>query len=71
VVDDGVEGLLAPPRDVEAAARAIERLARDADLRARMGAAARRRFEAEFALDKVTARVLAAYARLQSARAGR
>jgi glycosyltransferase involved in cell wall biosynthesis len=71
VVDDGVEGLLAPPRDVEAAARAIERLARDADLRARMGAAARRRFEAEFAIDRVAAKVLAAYARLQSARVAR
>ena len=46
VVDDGVEGLLAPPRDIEAAARAIERLGRDADLRAawaRRRAAASRR----------------------------
>lgn len=68
VVDDGVEGFLTPRGDIEAAARAIERLARDDALRARMGAAARRRFEAEFALDRVTDKVLAAYARLQGPR---
>jgi glycosyltransferase involved in cell wall biosynthesis len=66
VVEDGVEGLLVAPRNAEAAARAIERLARDADLRARMGAAARARFEAEFSLDRVVAKVLAAYAGIQS-----
>lgn len=70
VVDDGVEGLLAPLGDIEAAARAIERLAGDADLRARMGAAARRRFEAEFTIDRVAATVLAAYARAPATRAG-
>ncbi len=70
VVDDGVEGLLAPLGDIEAAARAIERLARDPDLRASIGAAARRRFEAEFTIDRVAAKVLAAYARAPAARAG-
>jgi len=61
VVDNGVEGLLVPPRNVEATARAIERLASDADLRLQLGAAARRRFEAEFSVDLVVAKVLAAY----------
>jgi glycosyltransferase involved in cell wall biosynthesis len=71
VVDDGVEGLLVPPGNVEAASRAIERLASDADLRLRMGAAARRRFATEFTVDLVAAKVLAAYARVQSPLAGR
>jgi glycosyltransferase involved in cell wall biosynthesis len=70
-IDDGVEGLLAPLGDIEAASRAIERLARDGELRVRMGAAARRRFEAEFALERVAGRVLAAHARLEAAPAGR
>jgi len=44
VVRDGVEGLLVPPGDVDAAARAIVKLASDAALRAQLGAAANRRF---------------------------
>jgi glycosyltransferase involved in cell wall biosynthesis len=44
VVRDGIEGFLVPPRDSEAAARALVELARDAELRARMGQAAYRRF---------------------------
>lgn len=43
IVRDGVEGLLVPPRDVEALAHAIERLAREPELRLEMGRAARRR----------------------------
>jgi glycosyltransferase involved in cell wall biosynthesis len=41
VVEDGRTGLLAPPRDVEALADAIGRLAGDASLRAAMGRAGR------------------------------
>lgn len=41
VVLDGETGTLVPPRDVAAIADALERLARDAGLRARMGRAAR------------------------------
>ncbi len=40
VVRDGATGLLVPPRDAKALAHALERLARDRDLRRRMGAAA-------------------------------
>lgn len=42
-VKDGVEGLVVPPDDARALADALERLARDAGLRERLGAAARAR----------------------------
>jgi glycosyltransferase involved in cell wall biosynthesis len=41
VVDDGVTGLLVPPKDVPALAQAILRLLSDEDERRRMGVAAR------------------------------
>jgi colanic acid/amylovoran biosynthesis glycosyltransferase len=47
-------GLLVPPRDPVALADAIERLLADADLRRRLGAAARRTVQAEFDLAKTT-----------------
>ncbi len=50
LVDDGVTGLLVPPGDPGALADAIERLHADPSLRARLGAAARRRVEADFDL---------------------
>ena len=43
LADDGREGLLAEPADVDALARALERLAGDVSLRQRLGEAARRR----------------------------
>jgi glycosyltransferase involved in cell wall biosynthesis len=48
VVRDGREGFLVPPHDVDAAARALVKLACDASLRARMGAAANARFQERF-----------------------
>jgi len=48
VIEDGVEGLLVRLRDPPALAAAMVRLAGDAALRARMGAAARRRAEERF-----------------------
>jgi glycosyltransferase involved in cell wall biosynthesis len=42
-VEDGVTGLLVPPADLDALRAALERLLGDADLRARLGAAARER----------------------------
>jgi len=45
VIEPGASGLLAAPGDISALARAIERLALDRGLRARLGAAARRRVE--------------------------
>jgi glycosyltransferase involved in cell wall biosynthesis len=49
IVEDDVTGLLVPPGDVTACATAVTRLLSDPALRARMGAAGRRRAEFLFA----------------------
>lgn len=62
-VIDGETGLLVPPRDPVALADALERLIRNPDLRARMGAAGRARAETLFADEVVCAATLAVYER--------
>ena len=48
IARDGVNALLVPPNDAAALADAIDRLAGDAELRRRFGAAGRRIVENEF-----------------------
>ena len=48
LVDDGVDGILIPPREPVALADAIEAVARDPDRAARLAAAGRARIEASF-----------------------
>jgi glycosyltransferase involved in cell wall biosynthesis len=62
VVRHGVEGLLVPRGDVTAAASAVVRLARDAPLRARMGAAANFRARERFSEDVVMRSLATLYA---------
>lgn len=52
IVDDGVTGLLADPHDTAALADALLRLAGDAALRARLGAAGLRKAEAEYSIQR-------------------
>lgn len=66
VVRDGIEGLLVPARDPGALADAIAALAADPARRARMGAAARARAEAEFGNERVIAATHAVYDELVS-----
>jgi len=54
-------GLLVPPRDVEALRAALHRLLDDDELRARLGANARKRAEEELSWDHVTDLTLQAY----------
>jgi glycogen(starch) synthase len=61
VVRDGVTGLLVPPGDVGALAAALDRLAADPELRARLSAGARDR-AADYAWPRLAARVAAVYA---------
>jgi glycosyltransferase involved in cell wall biosynthesis len=65
VVRDGIEGLLVPLGDVDAAARALLRLASDATLRARLGAAAHARFAERFTEEAVVRTMTEFYAGLR------
>ena len=53
VVEDGMSGLLAEPGDVDSLTACLERLIADAALRARLGAAARARYEAAFTAERM------------------
>jgi glycosyltransferase involved in cell wall biosynthesis len=53
VNQDGVTGLIVPPRDVEALAGAIRRLGDDPGLRRRMGEAARTRAQEQFSRERM------------------
>jgi len=66
VVEDGVQGLLVPPRDATQLADALARLLGDPELCARMGTAARARTEAEFGRDTVIEQTLALYGGMAS-----
>jgi glycosyltransferase involved in cell wall biosynthesis len=68
VVDDGVTGILVPPRDVDALAGAIERLVRDPDCRRRMGAAGRAKARPAFDQQRCIDITLDTYRRLLGAR---
>jgi glycosyltransferase involved in cell wall biosynthesis/predicted deacetylase len=73
VVEDGVTGLLTPPRDPAALAAAVERLAGDPALRARMGRAGRVRAIQRFSTDTCATQLIEVYThvgrRRRSARA--
>ncbi|MFC1673591.1 glycosyltransferase family 4 protein [Pseudomonadota bacterium] len=57
LVHDGENGLLVPFKDAAALADSLEKLATDGDLRARMGAQARRDVEQTYAADAIQARL--------------
>lgn len=65
VARDGEDGLRVPVRDAHALATAIARLEDDADLRARLGEAARRKALAEFDERIVIERTLSVYGELE------
>jgi glycosyltransferase involved in cell wall biosynthesis len=61
VIRDGVNGLLVPAADASSLALAIERLARDPDLRKRLGHEGRNRIVKDFTLDRVYNQVVDQY----------
>lgn len=61
-------GLTVPPRNPEALAGAINRLLNDADLRGKLGEAARLRAQQEFSLNVMTSRTLSLYTRVMHSR---
>ncbi len=64
VVDDGVNGFLIPVKDSESLAEKLRILIEDKDLRIKMGKAARRKAELEFALEDVVKKHLEIYHRV-------
>ena len=68
VVEDGVAGILAPVGDVAALADALERLARDPELRARMGKAGRERTLPRYRVERLVDDVDALYRELLAER---
>jgi glycosyltransferase involved in cell wall biosynthesis len=63
VVEDGETGFLAPAGDAEALAERLERLARNPQLRARMGALGAERVRERFGLERMVEEVEALYRR--------
>jgi glycosyltransferase involved in cell wall biosynthesis len=60
-VEDGVTGLVVPPRDPEALRRALERLLGDRDLRERLGAAGRSKAKRELSFEAAATALVAVY----------
>ena len=63
-VEDGVTGVLVPPRDPAALRAALERMLGDADLRTRYGKAARTKASEAFSWGEATRATIAAYRRV-------
>ncbi len=70
-VDDGTTGLLVPPEDADALARALAALAADPERRRRMGEAGRRKLERDFAIPRVAAAYLELWQALVPGAGGR
>ena len=61
ILDEGRAGIIVPPRDVNALAKALSKLMADDALRMKLGAAAERRFEDRFNPERVMGEILEAY----------
>jgi L-malate glycosyltransferase len=66
IVEDGLNGLLVPPRDAHALAAAIVRALNDAALRSRMGEAGFARVTERFSVEKMVASTASVYQRLRN-----
>jgi len=66
IVEDGVNGLLVPPRDAASLAAAIVRALKDESLRTRMGDAGYARVRERFTVDRMVSETAAVYKRLRA-----
>ena len=64
LVEDGVSGIVVPPRDVPMLSAAVSRLLRDAELAARLAAAGQERVRLHFSTEARVARLEALYLRI-------
>jgi glycosyltransferase involved in cell wall biosynthesis len=67
VNDDGVTGLVVPPKDTLALARALQRILADEQLRDQLGKNARKKFTKEFSIQSMAEGYLKIYHRIQNA----
>ena len=70
IIDDGVTGVLAPPRDVAAWTRQIVRLLDGDDLRSSLGRAARESLDGHFDAETHVRRIIETYRALLAGRSG-
>jgi glycosyltransferase involved in cell wall biosynthesis len=68
VVTDGVDGFLVPPRDTEAAADRLAQLAREPELRARLGETGRANAQARYSVERLVDDVDRLYRELLAAK---
>jgi glycosyltransferase involved in cell wall biosynthesis len=68
IVDDGVTGLLVPPRDSHALARSLVSMLGDRDRRERMGASGLARVREQFTVERMVIETAAVYARVAGRR---
>lgn len=68
IIEDGVNGLLVPPRDHHAMAAAIVRLLTDAPLRDQLGKVGLARVRERFTVERMVAETVAVYARVAGRR---
>jgi len=61
IIDDGLTGIIVPPRDPEALSIAILKLLKDDELRIKMGLNARKKVEREFTWDKIAQKTMEVY----------
>lgn len=71
VVEDGVTGMLVPPRDSAALARVIVQLLSDSDHRRQLAMAGFDRVRERFTVERMVAETMAVYGRLRVGRAGK
>ena len=71
MIEDGVHGLLVPPRDARALGAGLQRLLGDRDLRRRVGASARLRVRTDFTIERTAALTEAVYRAALARRAAR